>query len=49
MKNSARGIVNPDRKIYYRTIVMNTLWCWQNKIKKKKDTWTDATNLKTQA
>lgn len=36
MKNSARGIVNPDRKIYYRTIVMNTLWCWQNKIKKKR-------------
>lgn len=48
MKNSARGIVNPDLKIYYGTIVMNTVWCWQNKIF-KKDTWTDATNLKPQA
>lgn len=35
MKNSAGGIINPDLKIYYTTIVMNTVWCWQNKILKR--------------
>jgi len=44
-KNKAGGIISPDFKLYYKSIIINTVWYWH---KKKTDTQISGAEWRTQ-